>query len=195
MVCLTTVDAKLSSKKPKMSKGRRIFTTVFGLIWLAGIVIGIPAAIGFTCHRDHEVREAQDAFLFSLHHGDLPAAYDQLTAERRRYTTLEEFEAYAAHPVVQNLQEATFDFPDDDHPGICMNGYVPMPEGKWYVQLFFLKEEGQWRLHSMGLQRPARVMLATLLPECSFRGTTMMGYEGPRPEHQMRQTRSSWNRP
>lgn len=185
------MNAPRHPPKPKISKTRKRVANVVGAVFGLTILIGIPMVIGMTCYRDHEVREARDEFVFAVESGHPQTAYEQLTAERRAHMTLEEFEIYLQHPVIQALNEATFSYDlEDDHPGMCMDGYVPQPDGRWYVQMFFLKEDGQWRVHTIGLQRPARIALASIIHECGFWKGTLRGYSGPRPEHVMPKTRN-----
>ena len=149
---------------------------------VAVIVCGIAGLIGFTCHQQSLVREARDRFIEQLDGGDLAAARAELSTSRQRAMPQEAFDAYVAHPVLRRLDAGTYEPTEDRHPGICMLGTVPMDDGEWRVQLFFI-EETRWRLHSIALQRPTKTRLGVLLPECGFGSGTMRGYNGPAPEH------------
>ena len=41
---------------------------------------------------------------------------------------------------------------DENHPGYCMDGRVELPDGEWAIQLFFLEEDGEPRVHSLAAQ-------------------------------------------
>ncbi len=143
------------------------------------------------CDQKERVRKARDRFFGSLHAGNIDAAYAQLSAERRAVMSKEAFAAFIDHPVYMDAG-ATYDMPEQDAPGYCMNGYVDRPEGEWYIQLFLIEEGDALKMHAMGLQRPTKMHLGTLLPPCGFWKGTLAGYGGPPPERTMETTRDQW---
>ena len=135
------------------------------------------ALLGDGCKKTKEIRSSRDQFLERVAAGDNEGAYALLTEQRRADMGQDEFDVFIDHSVFRS--EGNYELPYEQHPGHCMDGYVPQPDGDWYIQLFFIEEADRMRVHSLALQQPTPVHLGTLLPECGYWKGTLSGYSGP----------------
>lgn len=148
-------------------------------LWVLALVAGVGWMIYSTTQRDGDIRSAGYALLMSLRSGDLDAAYSRLSAERRRATSRAEFEQLVAGSALQRHDSASLHKVEARSDGYCTLGSLTVGGDEWGVQLFYVEEGGVHRVHSWGLQAPARVRLGVLLEECGYWEGTLVGYSGP----------------
>lgn len=145
-------------------------------------IYGFVYAIASHVRHQEEVERGAERFLSLLRSGDVESAYAQLSARRRAWMSLEAFAALTEHPAFRRHQRAKMGRPKSKHPGTCLLGELDVDGGEWAIQLFFLEEHGAVRIHSFGLQPPARVQLGELIHECGYWSGTRVGYSGPEVE-------------
>ncbi|MBI2898492.1 MAG: hypothetical protein HYY06_33380 [Deltaproteobacteria bacterium] len=152
---------------------------------LTGIGCGtlaIGALVAWTwvmCERDAGVVRAGEAFLADIRRGDVAAAYSRLSARRRAVMSAEAFDELTRHPAFRAHDSATIGQVEQKHPGFCTRANVEVAGREWAAQLFYVEEEGGYRVHSFAIQAPAIMQLGTLLPECGLWEGTFAGYSGP----------------
>jgi hypothetical protein len=146
---------------------------------LLAVVASCAAFMTHTCARDEAIDAEGKRFLALLRAGDVEAAHARLSSARRAHLSVEELDALTDHPAFRAHREATLHGLDTNGDGACTPGDLDVAGAEWALELFYVEEQGGWRVHSFAIQPPASVQLGTLLPECGYWEGTTQGYRGP----------------
>lgn len=152
---------------------------------IASAAVAIAVVSGVTAHTFHTERQLHSAtrdVLEPLRRGDVDAAYDALSTDRRATLSRASFAALADHPALRRADAIELGRVDTQggDADACVRGSSSVDGEAWALELHLRKERGGWRVHSVAVQPPAPTQLAVLLEECGAAPGDPV--TGPRPE-------------